>query len=1315
MKPGEVIKQRYTVEALAGHGSTGSVYKARDSNGQTVALKVLGLEQQQLEERFVREAQMLMTLRHPGIVGCLDMDTTATGERFLVLEWLEGIDLRARLYQEPLALDQALALIARLADALAVAGAHGVVHRDIKPANIFLPGGQAQEAKLLDFGVAHWASAAGLTTTGMQLGTPAYMAPEQIRGERRIDIRADLFSLGCVLYECLSGEAAFQGHHPVAVFYKILMEEAPRISRVVRGVPEPVVALLARMLAKDPAARPQDGAALAAEVRRIQAEAPRTVLQPRRALTVTGEDALTTTERHLVSVVLVAAPDTVHTARDAPTINDREARAAGERAPTMEDIAEAAILQLAPMQSLRQRYMPLGVRFDYLNDGSLIAALDTRSTAAVRAHDAARCALDLRALFPGRTLAVATGHVVVGQPRLLGEVIDRATALIIEAGPAAEPGILLDPMSARLIGARFHIERTPRGPLLVAEKRVTQEPMVLGRPTPFVGRRSEMASLAATLDECIEEHISRAVLVTGPPGLGKSRLRRELLRHIGERDQDIEVWQVSGDPMRTGSPLDLFGRAIRRIAGIREGEPLSVRQDKLAARVQRALPRVHAARVTAFLGELVKTPWPDEDDPQLRAARRDSRLMADQIGRACQDFLAAEARARPVVLVIEDLHWGDRATIALLDVALRNLAKLPFLLVAFARPELHELLARAWSARNVLDLRLRPLSERVAETLVRAVLGDALDADRVAWLVKRADGNALYLEELIRSAAAGRWEMPETVLAMVQARLQALAPAPRHVLRAASIFGERFWRGGLDALLGADIDVDGALQTLIEEEIVVEASAAKFADEAEYGFRHELMREAAYGMLTEDDRRLGHRLAGRWLEAAGEASALVMAEHFERADTPEEALPFLIRAAERACKAADLEAAIALAERGVRCRPQGEVLGALRGVQAEALRWQGKLADTVRYGSEAMALLPRGSRAWYEAVYALLSAHAKLGEVDKVEELAAVVQRDRPADHDRHGWLGLAAILSFNLYLYGRVTAASRLLERARLELGEVDAPAPGTDPAVAALIIRAGGVHAAIVDGNPGNYLRALQQATARWEQVGDLRRVCDAQVHIGFAQIMLGRYHDAEATLRAALAIAEQMKIGEMEDTAKQNLSLPLAYQGARHEARELARTSAESFEQRGNQRMAALSRLYLATILLLDGELADAEGEAHTALAMSPAGTSVHCESQINLARIVLVRGRTDEALELATKAMESMQALGGLEDHEALVYLVHAEALHAGGRTEQARAAIMAARDRLLARADKLDRPDWRQSFLENIPDHARTLELARRWQ
>src|SRR5262249_42488509 len=145
-----------------------------------------------------------------------------------------------------------LELVERIASALSVAHARGVVHRDVKPSNIFLVGKNVAGAKVIDFGMARVVGKVQLTRHGETLGTPAYMAPEQARGLTDIDARADVFALGCVLFECFTGRPPFWAEQPLAVMAKILIEEAPYLTTVRPDLSEELAALVARMLAKDP-------------------------------------------------------------------------------------------------------------------------------------------------------------------------------------------------------------------------------------------------------------------------------------------------------------------------------------------------------------------------------------------------------------------------------------------------------------------------------------------------------------------------------------------------------------------------------------------------------------------------------------------------------------------------------------------------------------------------------------------------------------------------------------------------------------------------------------------------------------------------------------------------------------------------------------------------------------------------------------------------------------------------------------------------------------------------------------------------------
>src|SRR5262249_55716041 len=155
----------------------------------------------------------------------------------------------------------------------------------------------------------------------------------------------------------------------------------------------------------------------------------------------------------------------------------------------------------------------------------------------------------------------------------------------------------------------------------------------------------------------------------------------------------------------------------------------------------------------------VGTPFLDETSVQLRAARQDAMLMGDQMRRAWEDWITAECLAQPVVIVLEDLQWGDLPSIKFIDAALRNLQELPLLVVAVARPEVHEAFPGLWAERGVQEIRLAALVKSASERLVREFLGAEAPADEVGRVVERSAGNPFYLEELIRAVADGRGEV----------------------------------------------------------------------------------------------------------------------------------------------------------------------------------------------------------------------------------------------------------------------------------------------------------------------------------------------------------------------------------------------------------------------------------------------------------------------------------------------------------------------------------------------------------------------------
>ncbi|AHG93371.1 protein kinase (plasmid) [Gemmatirosa kalamazoonensis] len=263
------LADRYRLEREVGAGGMARVYLAEDvKHGRRVALKVLRPEvtADLGSGRFGREIGIAAQLRHPHILPLFDSGD-ADGTPFYVMPYVEGETLRDRLRRErQLPVDEAIRLASEIADALAYAHAHGVVHRDVKPENVLLESGHAVVA---DFGIAravamatrdgHDGARERLTGTGVSLGTPAYMSPEQIAADGDVDGRSDVYALGCVLYEMLAGEPPFTGSAASVLRQHLL--DAPRpIAELRADTPRDVAALLTRALAKDPAERP-DGAA----------------------------------------------------------------------------------------------------------------------------------------------------------------------------------------------------------------------------------------------------------------------------------------------------------------------------------------------------------------------------------------------------------------------------------------------------------------------------------------------------------------------------------------------------------------------------------------------------------------------------------------------------------------------------------------------------------------------------------------------------------------------------------------------------------------------------------------------------------------------------------------------------------------------------------------------------------------------------------------------------------------------------------------------------------------------------------------------
>jgi tetratricopeptide (TPR) repeat protein len=1288
MQPGDVVDGRFTIEAVAGSGGMGTVFRARDrSTGELAAIKVLKAEARDARERFLREVRVLAGLRHPGIVRYI-ADGAAGNDLWLAMEWIEGETLGERLIRFALTPAESLEIARRVAEALGAAHAKGVIHRDIKPSNIMLAGGQLDSVKVVDFGVARVTDATRMATrTGVMVGTPGYMAPEQARGNREVTAAADVFAVACVLYECLTGRHIFVGDNVMAVLAKILLEETPRLRDARPDLPDALDRLLTRALAKQPEVRPRDGMLFALELGEMQQSGR--IDRGERPPESEPAAALTGTEQRLLCVVLIGGGDVPVT--DATLRTDGATFSSDEREQSP---------VIAPLREVAKQH---GGDLERLVDGSYVVTLAGQGGASEQAIRAARCALALKLIAPTAPMALATGRGVMAGGWPVGEAIDRAARLV---GFGRE-AVRIDEVTAGLLDSRFDVRGDGLGLTLVGERDVVEVGRtLLGQPTACVGRDRELAMLTGLFDECVSEPVARAVVVTGAAGVGKSRVRFELLRRIKERGEPVEVWFGRGDPLQAGSTFGMLGPALRRAAGILDGEPVEVRRKKLRARAMRNAA-VEPKRTIQFLGELIGAPFED-DDVELRAARQDPLLMADQVRRAFEHFVALETAAQPLVIVLEDLHWGDLPSVRLIDAALRALPDRPWLVLALARPELTELFPRLWEERGAQQVRLDELTKKGAEKLVRGVLGVQASDTVVARLVEQAGGNAFYLEELVRAFVEGKGEaMPETVLAVVQGRLERLEADARRVLRAASVFGQRFWRGAVTALLGGvarDTPARAWLDELVERELIAKAPASRFPGEDELYFRHALIREAAYGMLTDADRQLGHSLAAKWLVRAGEGEPIVLAEHHERGGDPAAAVDQYRRAAEQALAAGDFAAVVARAERGVACGAQGELLGALRQAEAEAHKWMGEHARARDEGREAMGLATPGGARWFAAAGETAEAAGKVGDVETLVTIGqALREASRRAACPLSARATPIAHAAFQLFNIGRYELAQALLDQVEFADEHV------TDPGILARIHQVRSSRAMFA-GDAGAYLVSELAAAREFERAGDERYACMQRGHVGYACLEIGAFADAERYLREALDSGTRMGLSHVIATSKHNLGRALHRQGRLDEAEAIERAAVDAFVAQGDKRLEAASRFYVGEILVERGEIDAGEHEIRRALelALPPSRPAILA----GLAHVLLARGRVQDALTAAREAHEQLELLGGVEEGESAVRLMLATCLDAAGDAD-ALVATRSARERVRSRAAKITDPTWRTSFLENLPENARTIALAAR--
>ena len=1298
VRPGDLLGPYRIVQRL-GSGAMGVVYEAEDRQlARRVALKVMALARAGDDEhrrRFRREARAASAVVHPNVAAVYGVGHEG-GVDYLAMEYVDGVTLGASLRRRggPLEIAEA----ARIGEAIAsgVGRAHelGIVHRDLKPENVML--GEAGAVKVLDFGLAKRVAPSArpgdeplpsshfVTIEGHILGTPAYMSPEQAAG-RAVDVRTDVFALGVMLYELVTGQRPFAGETAVELFIAINRDEPPRPSTVNPHVSLALEAIVLRCLRKAPGERFASCGEAAAALRRVASGgAP--------ALAA----AVTAAELRLASVVRVMLPPGEPLAAGAASYESATLPAAAGGVAAHE---RAALVELLA---------GYGADAATLAAGAVVATFLQRPAGAGAATDlavqAARCALAARDAVPDAVIAIATGRALLVGSMPTGEAADRAAALAREASGAA---ILLDELTAGLLDGRCRVSQRGGGVFALerAAPAVDATRPLLGRPTPCVGRDAELVMLDAALGACLDEGTPRAVLVVAPPGQGKTRLFHEWLRRTEARTDPPLVLLGRADPVR-GAAGGLLAQALRRELGVADGAaPDAVRAGLLAAMSRRAAA-ADALWMAELLGELCGIPFPDEGRALLRAARHDPLAMAEQVERAWLDWLRAACAAQPVVLVLEDLHWGDARTVALVEAALRELTDRALLVLALARPEVDERFPGLWAGR-AQRLALGPLGKKASERLVRAALGAEAEPAMIERIVELSEGNALFLEELVRAAAEGRGsEAPGTLMAMLQARIERLAPEARRVLRVASVLGERFRDGDVGALLGADErELAGWLRGLVSREVL---AAQRNEARAEHRFRHALVREAAYGTLPEAERRVLHRAAAEHL-AQTAAEPAVVAEHFERGGEPARAVAFYRDAAVRALESFENQDSIRWARRGLLCGAEGEARGVLLAVDACAHVASNLYDDVLASALEAMSLVPPGTAAFCESagiaiIAALVWSPAR--ERERVPELLATMLRTEPHAEARRTYARALAIMLGHLCM----TMPPSRLEPMFARLREACDLLGSSSPDARRWYSLPASYAATLFEPAPWRAQQAAEECLRDARLAGD--RYIEHWILVAGHELHWWQLGDAaaEGRLRPYVQGAIHPKSPTLQAAAASHLARIACDTGdpaALAEGARQMRLIAE--DPHGGAFAIGLAYELWARIELREGRPAAALAERGRAvLAFAPI---FGLGATATLVRALVAEGSAADAVRVADEGIAVLAALGAAGHREVELRLAASEACFAAGDGERARAELRETLEQIRIRAEDIEAPEWRRSYLSRNADVRRARALA----
>ena len=482
----------------------------------------------------------------------------------------------------------------------------------------------------------------------------------------------------------------------------------------------------------------------------------------------------------------------------------------------------------------------------------------------------------------GEALIALDARPEAGEGMASGDVVNTAARLQAAAAPGS---ILVDEATQRATESVIEFRATDSvdakgkaAPVRAWEALVAELPVGAERlgAAPLVGRERELGRLRTSVERALHKRAPHVVTLVGDPGIGKSRLVRELEATVEEVAFGTVSW-LRGRSLPYGQDVSFwaFREMVKAHAAILETDSREVAESKLASSVDALQLGTEADWVQRHLAPILGLGSGDEG-----ADRRPERFAA------WRRFLAGMASVQPVVLVFEDLHWADDGLLELVESLGEWLSDLPLFVLATARPELHERRPGWGSAEHMTAMRLDPLTDAATSALIDELLPVSdVQPDARAALLEQAGGNPLYAEQYVRMVAerGGEQVVPDTVQALIVARLDALPEAEKSVAQDASVTGAVFWSGSAAAAAGHDRwTTEEHLRALERKALVRRSGESSVAGETEWAFGHALVRDAAYAAIPRARRSDKHRRVAGWIETLGRPDdhAELLAHHY---------------------------------------------------------------------------------------------------------------------------------------------------------------------------------------------------------------------------------------------------------------------------------------------------------------------------------------------------------------------------------------------------------------------------------------------------